>query len=68
MRLEEKIKKIEELNEAISNIDNLDEAVKLYEEASLLALDISKDLKEIDGKVTKIKGNIEEIFLEEEDE
>ncbi|HRN86339.1 MAG TPA: exodeoxyribonuclease VII small subunit [Candidatus Dojkabacteria bacterium] len=60
--LQEKINKLEKLSNFFTNQDDLDldEAVKKYEEASKLAVEIKKELTSIELKIKEIKATYEE--------
>lgn len=60
--LQEKINKLEKLSNFFTNQDDLDldEAVKKYEEASKLAVEIKKELTSIELKIKEIKSTYEE--------
>lgn len=60
--LQEKINKLEKLSNFFTNQEDLDldEAVKKYEEASKLAVEIKKELTSIELKIKEIKATYEE--------
>jgi exodeoxyribonuclease VII small subunit len=62
LTLQDKINKLEKLSNFFTNQDNLDldEAVKKYEEASKLAVEIKKELSSIELKIKEIKATYEE--------
>lgn len=62
LTLQEKINKLEKLSNFFTNQDDidLDEAVKKYEEASKLAVEIKKELTSIELKIKEIKATYEE--------
>jgi exodeoxyribonuclease VII small subunit len=60
--IQDKINKLEKLSNFFTNQDDLDldEAVKKYEEASQLAVEIKKELTSIELKIKEIKETYEE--------
>lgn len=60
--LQEKINKLEKLSNFFTDQEelDLDEAVKKYEEASKLAVEIKKELSSIELKIKEIKATYEE--------
>lgn len=62
LTLQEKINKLEKLSNFFTNQEDLDldEAVKKYEEASKLAVEIKKELTSIELKIKEIKATYEE--------
>ncbi|WP_428897291.1 exodeoxyribonuclease VII small subunit [Parelusimicrobium proximum] len=66
---ESKLKKLEEIVEELEDEKtDLDKSVKLFEEGSALAAELSKQLKEIKFKVSQLKEKQGELFTEEFDE
>ena len=61
LTLQEKINKLEKLSNFFTNQEDLDldEAVKKYEEASQLAVEIKKELTSIELKIKEIKATYE---------
>lgn len=62
LTLQDKINKLEKLSNFFTNQEDLDldEAVKKYEEASKLAVEIKKELSSIELKIKEIKATYEE--------
>lgn len=62
LTLQDKINKLEQLSNFFTNQEDLDldEAVKKYEEASKLAVEIKKELSSIELKIKEIKATYEE--------
>jgi exodeoxyribonuclease VII small subunit len=62
LTLQDKIDKLEKLSNFFTNQEDLDldEAVKKYEEASKLAVEIKKELSSIELKIKEIKSTYEE--------
>lgn len=60
--IQDKINKLEKLSNFFTNQEDLDldEAVKKYEEASQLAVEIKKELTSIELKIKEIKAAYEE--------
>lgn len=60
--LQDKINNLEKLSNFFTNQEDLDldEAVKKYEEASKLAIEIKKELTSIELKIKEIKATYEE--------
>jgi len=68
IKLQEKIAQLEKISNYFNNQDEieLDEAVKKYEEAAKLVVDVKKELKSIEMKINEIKLNYSDIELEED--
>ncbi|MCA9379964.1 exodeoxyribonuclease VII small subunit [Candidatus Dojkabacteria bacterium] len=62
LTLQDKIDKLEKLSNFFTNQEDLDldEAVKKYEEASKLAVEVKKELSSIELKIKEIKSTYEE--------
>lgn len=66
LKLQQKIDKLEKISSYFNNNEEieLDEAVKKYEEAAKLVVEVKKELKKIETKVNEIKLNYSELDVE----